>query len=88
MTNEFVPKVGQKVRVRPEACATGILQPYAELVATVMEVERDHEYKTLPNGGKAKELRYPIGYRWRGAIITFEHVPNRFRVPLSQLVPA
>ena len=88
MTHEFVPKVGQKVRVRPAACATGILRPYAALVATVVEVERDYEYKTLPNGGKAKELRYPVRYERRGAVITFENVPNRFRVPLSQLVPA
>lgn len=87
MSTPFIPKVGQRVCVKPSDNPNSLTYEVQHLVGTVAELEPDYVLRTYPNGGKATEGKYAVPYERRGAIVKFGNLPARYRIPLSELVP-
>jgi hypothetical protein len=81
-------KIGTRVRVRPSDNPHSLTKEVEHLVGVIVELERDYGFRTLPNGKKPAESRYTIPPEQLGAIMTFGNSPDRYRIPLSELMPA
>jgi hypothetical protein len=88
MSSPFVAKVGQRIRVKPSANPHSLTKEIEHLVGVVVEMERDYAFRTLPNGKKQVESRYSIPPENLGAIVVFGNSPERYRIPLAELMPA
>ncbi len=81
-------KLGQRVRVKPSPCPNSLTHDVEHLIGTIVEIERDFGFRTLPTGKKAVESRYSIPPEQLGALVVFGNSPDRYRIPLHELVPA
>jgi hypothetical protein len=87
MSSPFVPKLGQRVRVKPSANPNSLTKEVEKIEGVVKELEPETVRRTYPNGGKATEANYQVPYADRGAYVVFGNQPERYRIPLSELLP-
>jgi hypothetical protein len=88
MSSPFIPKLGQRVRVKPVTDEASLTFAVQHLEGMVKELEPETVRRTYPNGGKPVETKYQVPYADRGAYVVFGNLPERYRIPLSELILA